>query len=281
LKDVKKNKKKVEKKQKIESTAAAVKKVLNIKKSIKKSSKIAFSKKSKSQLFGKVISVQDGILLITECTLARVGGLVSIKTSNTNLFGMVLNIEENFKKVVLFGNDRLVLPNTPVRLTGNLVKVPVGPSVLGRVLDSLGNPIDSKKPLKALGYKRIEIKAPGIIVRQPVTEPVYTGILAIDSMIPVGRGQRELIIGDRQTGKTTIAIDAILNQKSYFAKKNKKDFLYCIYVAIGQKRSSLAHIYGKLKKKSALSYSVLIGATASDPASLQYIAPYAGASIGE
>jgi proton translocating ATP synthase F1 alpha subunit len=194
---------------------------------------------------------------------------------------MVLNIEENFKKVVLFGNDRLVLPNTPVRLTGNLVKVPVGPSVLGRVLDSLGNPIDSKKPLKALGYKRIEIKAPGIIVRQPVTEPVYTGILAIDSMIPVGRGQRELIIGDRQTGKTTIAIDAILNQKSYFAKKNKKDFLYCIYVAIGQKRSSLAHIYGKLKKKSALSYSVLIGATASDPASLQYIAPYAGASIGE
>lgn len=252
------------------------KKSVSIKSNIKSTSTFSYT-----DHLGKVISIQDGILVVKHLTKATAGELVEIQTENRTISGMVLNIEKNIRKIVLFGNDSLVLPNDPVYCTGNLVTIPVGPSLLGRVLDSLGNVIDGGKPLDNLDTMNIEVKAPGIMARQPVTEPVYTGILAIDSMIPVGRGQRELIIGDRQTGKTTIAIDMILNQQNFFAKNIKNNFLYCIYVAIGQKRSSLAHIYGKLKKKNALSYTVLLGATASDPASLQYIAPYAGATIGE
>ena len=262
------NKKKTKKNQ--------IKKSVSIKSNVKSTSTFSYT-----DHLGKVISIQDGILVVKHLTKATAGELVEIQTENRTISGMVLNIEKNIRKIVLFGNDSLVLPNDPVYCTGNLVTIPVGPSLLGRVLDSLGNIIDGGKPLDNLDTMNIEVKAPGIMARQPVTEPVYTGILAIDSMIPVGRGQRELIIGDRQTGKTTIAIDMILNQQNFFAKNIKNNFLYCIYVAIGQKRSSLAHIYGKLKKKNALSYTVLLGATASDPASLQYIAPYAGATIGE
>jgi proton translocating ATP synthase F1 alpha subunit len=192
-------------------------------------------------------------------------------------------LETNSVSVAIFGNERLVSQGTQVARGGRLVSVPTGEALLGRVVDALGNVIDGKTPLKIAQnkYYPIEVKAPGIITRQTVNQPVQTGITAIDTMIPIGRGQRELIIGDRQTGKTAIAVDAIINQKSFHASKDEKNRIYCVYVAIGQKRSTVIQITERLRKEGALDFTTVVAATASDAAALQYLSPYSGASIGE
>ena len=195
--------------------------------------------------------------------------------------GMVLNLETDTVGVVIMGDDRAVMQGDMVKRTGDILSTPVGPAMLGRVVDALGNPIDGKGPINATEYKRVETKAPGIVVRKSVHEPVQTGIKAIDALIPIGRGQRELIIGDRQTGKTAIAIDTIINQKNAHLEDNTKDKIFCIYVAIGQKRSTVAQIVRRLEEAGAMSYTVVVAATASDPAPLQFLAPYTGCTIGE
>lgn len=196
---------------------------------------------------------------------------------------MALNLEADNVGIVVFGNDRLIKEGDIVSRTGNIVDVPVGIGLLGRVVDALGNPIDGKGPLKNVTRQRVSVKAPGIIPRQSVREPMQTGIKSIDSMVPIGRGQRELIIGDRQTGKTAVALDTILNQKKWnddpMCPENKK--LYCVYVAIGQKRSTVAQFVQTLEKHDALKYSIVVAATASEAAPLQYLAPYTGCAIGE
>lgn len=196
---------------------------------------------------------------------------------------MALNLEADNVGIVVFGNDRLIKEGDIVSRTGNIVDVPVGLGLLGRVVDALGNPIDGKGPLKNVKRQRVSVKAPGIIPRQSVREPMQTGIKSIDSMVPIGRGQRELIIGDRQTGKTAVALDTILNQKNWnddpTCPENKK--LYCVYVAIGQKRSTVAQFVQTLEKHDALKYSIIVAATASEAAPLQYLAPYTGCAIGE
>ncbi len=229
---------------------------------------------------GKVLSVGDGI--------ARVYGLDQIQAGEMVEFpggiaGMALNLERDNVGVVIFGNDKTIKEGDVVKRTGSIVDVPIGKGLLGRVVDALGNPIDGKGALKNVKRSRVETKAPGIMPRESVSEPMQTGLKAIDSLIPVGRGQRELIIGDRQTGKTAIAIDTFLNQKSTNDKAGKDDTkkLFCIYVAVGQKRSTVAQIVKTLEERGALEYSIVVAATASDPAPMQFLAPYSAAAMGE
>merc|ERR1712150_252096 len=194
--------------------------------------------------------------------------------------GMALNLEPDNVGVVVFGNDKLIKEGDVVKRTGAIVDVPVGTEILGRVVDALGNPIDGKGPIPCKERYRVGLKAPGIIPRQSVREPMQTGIKAVDSLVPIGRGQRELIIGDRQTGKTAIAIDTIINQKRFNDATEEKK-LYCIYVAIGQKRSTVAQIVKRLSDADAMKYTIVVSATASDAAPLQYLAPYSGVAMGE
>src|SRR5574338_425757 len=227
---------------------------------------------------GTVLSVGDGV--------ARVHGLDKVQAGEMVEFpgairGMALNLEADNVGVVIFGDDRDIKEGDTVKRTGAIVEVPVGKGLLGRVVDGLGNPIDGKGPLKDVKMSRVEVKAPGIIPRKSVNEPMQTGLKAIDSLIPVGRGQRELIIGDRQTGKTAIAIDTFINQKPINSGGDEKKKLYCVYVAVGQKRSSVAQIVKTLEDYGALEYSIIVAATASEPAPLQFLAPYAGCAMGE
>ncbi len=229
---------------------------------------------------GKVLSVGDGI--------ARVHGLDQVQAGEMVEFpggiaGMALNLERDNVGVVIFGSDKTIKEGDVVKRTGSIVDVPIGKGLLGRVVDALGNPIDGKGALKNVKRTRVESKAPGIMPRESVSEPMQTGLKAIDSLIPVGRGQRELIIGDRQTGKTAIAIDTFLNQKSTNDKAGKDDTkkLFCIYVAVGQKRSTVAQIVKTLEERGALDYSIVVAATASDPAPMQFLAPYSAAAMGE
>lgn len=227
---------------------------------------------------GQVLSVGDGI--------ARVYGLDNVQAGEMVEFpggirGMALNLEADNVGVVIFGADREIKEGDTVKRTGAIVDVPVGPELLGRVVDALGNPIDGKGPINAKQRSRVDVKAPGIIPRKSVHEPMSTGLKAIDALIPVGRGQRELVIGDRQTGKTAIILDTILNQKAIHDNGPDAEKLYCVYVAIGQKRSTVAQFVKVLEERGALKYSIIIAATASDPAPMQYLAPFAGATMGE
>jgi F-type H+-transporting ATPase subunit alpha len=200
---------------------------------------------------------------------------------SSGLRGMALNLEPDNVGVVIFGNDKLIKEGDVAKRTGDIVDVPIGPELLGRVVDALGEPIDGKGPLNAKARARVGAKAPGIIPRESVSEPMLTGLKAVDSLVPIGRGQRELIIGDRQTGKTAVAIDAIINQKNFNSDPDANKHLYCIYVAVGQKRSTVAQLVKRLEDTDAMKYSIIISATASDAAPLQYLAPYTGATVGE
>ncbi|KAL4705547.1 hypothetical protein ACJJTC_006875 [Scirpophaga incertulas] len=227
---------------------------------------------------GRVLSIGDGI--------ARVYGLKNIQAEemvefSSGLKGMALNLEPDNVGVVVFGNDKLIKEGDIVKRTGAIVDVPVGEQLLGRVVDALGNPIDGKGPIATKSRMRVGIKAPGIIPRVSVREPMQTGIKAVDSLVPIGRGQRELIIGDRQTGKTALAIDTIINQQRFNKGDDEKKKLYCIYVAIGQKRSTVAQIVKRLTDAGAINYTIIVSATASDAAPLQYLAPYSGCAMGE
>ncbi|KAM9858709.1 ATP synthase subunit alpha, mitochondrial-like [Aulostomus maculatus] len=227
---------------------------------------------------GRVLSIGDGI--------ARVYGLRNVQAEemvefSSGLKGMSLNLEPDNVGVVVFGNDKLIKEGDIVKRTGAIVDVPVGEELLGRVVDALGNAIDGKGPLGSTVRRRVGLKAPGIIPRISVREPMQTGIKAVDSLVPIGRGQRELIIGDRQTGKTAIAIDTIINQKRFNDGTDEKKKLYCIYVAIGQKRSTVAQLVKRLTDADAMKYTIVVSATASDAAPLQYLAPYSGCSMGE
>ncbi|EPE06361.1 atp synthase subunit alpha [Ophiostoma piceae UAMH 11346] len=227
---------------------------------------------------GRVLSVGDGI--------ARVHGMANVQAEELVEFasgvkGMCMNLEAGQVGVVLFGSDRLVKEGETVKRTGEIVDVPVGPELLGRVIDALGNPIDGKGPLNTKEKRRAQLKAPGILPRQSVREPVQTGLKSVDAMVPIGRGQRELIIGDRQTGKTAVALDAMLNQKRWNSGTDEKKKLYCVYVAIGQKRSTVAQLVKTLEENDAMKYSVVIAATASEAAPLQYLAPFTGAAVSE
>ena len=229
---------------------------------------------------GRVLSVGDGI--------ARVHGLDNVQAGEMVEFpggirGMALNLEADNVGVVIFGSDRDIKEGDTVKRTKSIVDVPVGDALLGRVVDALGNPIDGKGPIKATQRSVADVKAPGIIPRKSVHEPMATGLKSVDAMIPIGRGQRELIIGDRQTGKTAVALDTILNQKSYndAAGDDESKKLYCIYVAVGQKRSTVAQLVKKLEENGALDYSIVVAATASDPAPMQYLAPYTATAMGE
>ena len=227
---------------------------------------------------GQVLSVGDGIARIYGLDKVQAGELVEFPGG---LKGMTLNLETDNVGVVIFGEDRNVREGDIVKRTGSIVDVPVGRGLLGRVVDGLGNPIDGKGPLTDVTRTRVEVKAPGIIPRKSVHEPVQTGLKAIDSLVPIGRGQRELIIGDRQTGKTAVALDAILNQKQVNAGTDESKKLYCVYVAIGQKRSTVAQIVKTLQDYGAMEYSIVVAATASEPAPLQFLAPYTGCAMGE
>ena len=237
-----------------------------------------FGKEAEVSEVGQVLSVGDGI--------ARVYGLDNVQAGEMVEFpggirGMALNLETDNVGVVIFGNDRDIKEGDTVKRTGAIVDVPVGPGLLGRVVDALGNPIDGKGPIEAVERRRVDVKAPGIIPRKSVHEPMSTGLKAIDALIPIGRGQRELVIGDRQTGKTAIILDTFLNQKPLNAGDDEKAKLYCVYVAVGQKRSTVAQFVKVLEERGALEYSVVIAATASDAAPMQFIAPFAGCAIGE
>ncbi|MCV2874891.1 F0F1 ATP synthase subunit alpha [Rhodobacteraceae bacterium XHP0102] len=229
---------------------------------------------------GRVLSVGDGI--------ARVHGLDNVQAGEMvefpgGIMGMALNLESDNVGVVIFGSDRDIKEGDTVKRTNSIVDVPAGPELLGRVVDGLGNPLDGKGPLKAKERRVADVKAPGIIPRKSVHEPMATGLKAVDAMIPIGRGQRELIIGDRQTGKTAVALDAILNQKSYneAAGDDESKKLYCIYVAVGQKRSTVAQLVKKLEETGAIEYSIVVAATASDPAPMQFLAPYSATAMAE
>ena len=231
---------------------------------------------------GRVVSVGDGIATIYGLENVQAGEMVEFDgTAGEKIKGMALNLEADSVGVVIFGSDTAIKEGATVRRTGDIVDVPVGPELLGRVVDPLGNPIDGKGPIKSKARSRVEVKAPGIVYRKSVHEPVQTGIKSIDALIPIGRGQRELIIGDRQTGKTAIAIDTILNQKAAHDAGDKTQQLFCVYVAIGQKRSTVAQVVKKLEETGAMKYTIVVAATASEPAPLQYLAPYAGAAMGE
>ena len=238
-----------------------------------------FGQEAQVSEVGQVLSVGDGI--------ARVYGLDNVQAGELVEFpggvkGMALNLETDNVGVVIFGTDRAIKEGDVVKRTGAIVDTPVGPGLLGRVVDGLGNPIDGKGPIVHTERSRVDVKAPGILPRKSVHEPMSTGLKAIDALIPIGRGQRELVIGDRQTGKTAIILDTFLNQKpAHDANASETDKLYCIYVAVGQKRSTVAQFVRQLEESGALQYSIIIAATASDPAPLQYIAPFTGCAIGE
>src|SRR5476651_391957 len=227
---------------------------------------------------GEVLSVGDGIARIYGLDKVQAGEMVEFPGG---VKGMALNLETDNVGVVIFGEDRGIKEGDTVKRTGAIVEVPVGRGLLGRVVDGLGNPIDGKGPLVDVKLSRVEVKAPGIIPRKSVHEPVQTGLKAIDALVPIGRGQRELIIGDRQTGKTAVAIDTILNQKEANAGTDESKKLYCVYVAIGQKRSTVAQIVKTLQDYGAMEYSIVVAATASEPAPLQFLAPYTGCTMGE
>jgi F-type H+-transporting ATPase subunit alpha len=229
-----------------------------------------FKKETTYAEIGTVISVGDGVARIHGLDNAMIGELLEF---SHNVFGVVLNLEEDNVGAAILGEDIHIKEQDEVKRTKKIIEVPVGDALLGRVVNALGQPIDNKGPIDSKSMRRIEVKAPGIVFRQPVCEPLQTGLKAIDSMIPIGRGQRELIIGDRQTGKTAIAIDAIINQKNTDVR--------CIYVAIGQKQSTVAQVVDKLSYHGAMEYTIIVSATASEPAPLQYIAPYAGCTMGE
>jgi F-type H+/Na+-transporting ATPase subunit alpha len=227
---------------------------------------------------GQVLSVGDGIARIHGLDKVQAGEMVEFPGG---IKGMALNLETDNVGVVIFGNDRDIKEGDTVKRTGSIVDVPVGKGLLGRVVDPLGNPLDGKGPIQSAERRRVDVKAPGIIPRRSVHEPMQTGLKSVDSLIPIGRGQRELIIGDRQTGKTAIALDTIINQKSVNATGDEKQKLYCIYVAIGQKRSTVAQIVKTLEQFGAMEYTTVVAATASDPAPLQFLAPFAGCTMGE
>ena len=237
-----------------------------------------FGKEAQVSEIGQVLSVGDGI--------ARVYGLDNVQAGEMvefpgGIMGMALNLEVDNVGIVIFGSDRYIKEGDTVKRTGAIVEVPVGKELLGRVVDPLGNPIDGKGPINAKQRQRVDVKAPGIIPRKSVHEPMSTGLKAIDALIPVGRGQRELVIGDRQTGKTAILLDTILNQKPIHINGPEEDKLYCVYVACGQKRSTVAQFVKILEDNGALEYSIIVAATASDPAPLQFLAPFAGCTMGE
>jgi F-type H+-transporting ATPase subunit alpha len=238
-----------------------------------------FGTESEISEVGQVLSVGDGIARIYGLDKVQAGEMVEFPGG---IKGMTLNLEEDNVGVVIFGDDHTIREGDTVKRTGEIVDVPIGKELLGRVVDALGNPIDGKGPINASERNLIEVKAPGIIPRKSVHEPMQTGIKAIDSLIPIGRGQRELIIGDRQTGKTAIIVDTILNQKKLNdAAANDSEKLFCVYVAIGQKRSSVAQIVKTLEEKGALEYTIVVAATASEPAPIQFLAPYTGCTMGE
>ena len=238
-----------------------------------------FGDKAEVSEVGQVLSVGDGIARIYGLDNVQAGEMVEFSDGSK---GMALNLESDNVGVVIFGDDRAIKEGDTVKRTGAIVDVPVGKQLLGRVVDGLGNPIDGKGSLdKSLERKRVEVKAPGIIPRQSVGEPMQTGLKSIDSLIPIGRGQRELIIGDRQTGKTAVAIDTIINQKKINESDDESKKLYCIYVAIGQKRSTVANIVKTLEDAGAMEYTTIVSATASDSAPLQFLAPYTGCTMGE
>ncbi len=237
-----------------------------------------FGKDAEVAEIGQVLSVGDGI--------ARVYGLDNVQAGEMVEFpggirGMALNLETDNVGVVIFGNDRDIKEGDTVKRTGAIVEVPIGPELLGRVVDALGNPIDGKGPIKTKLRSRVDVKAPGIIPRKSVHEPMSTGLKAVDALIPVGRGQRELIIGDRQTGKTAIILDTILNQKAIHVNGPDKEKLYCVYVACGQKRSTVAQFVKILEDAGAMEYSIVVAATASESAPMQYLAPFTGCTMGE
>ena len=237
-----------------------------------------FDSKSEVSEIGQVLSVGDGI--------ARIYGLDNVQAGEMVEFpggirGMALNLEEDNVGAVIFGSDRDIREGDTVKRTGDIVSVPVGKELLGRVVDPLGNPLDGKGPINASEFRKVDVKAPGIIPRKSVHEPMQTGLKAVDALIPIGRGQRELIIGDRQTGKTAIAVDAILNQRAVNEGDDESAKLYCVYVAIGQKRSTVAQIVKTLEENDALKYSIVVAATASEAAPLQYLAPFAGCTMAE
>jgi F-type H+-transporting ATPase subunit alpha len=237
-----------------------------------------FGQEAEVSEIGQVLSVGDGI--------ARVYGLDNVQAGEMVEFpggirGMALNLETDNVGVVIFGEDKTIREGDIVKRTGAIVEVPIGKGLLGRVVDGLGNPIDGKGPIQFTEKRRVDVKAPGILPRESVKEPMQTGIKAIDALIPIGRGQRELIIGDRQTGKTAVALDTILNQKSVNATGDESQKLYCIYVAVGQKRSTVAQFVRVLEENGALDYSIVVAATASDPAPMQFLAPYTGCAMGE
>ncbi len=227
---------------------------------------------------GTVLKVGDGVAQVYGLDNVQAGEMVEF---TGGVQGMALNLEEDNVGIVIFGDDRGIKEGDTVKRTQKIVEVPVGKGLLGRVVDALGNPIDGKGPIQSSETSRIEVKAPGIIPRQSVSEPMQTGLKALDSLVPVGRGQRELIIGDRQTGKTAVAIDTIINQKEINQSDDESKKLYCIYVAIGQKRSTVAQVVKTLEENGAMEYTIVVAASASDPAPLQFLAPYAGCSMGE
>src|SRR5690242_13250580 len=228
---------------------------------------------------GQVLSVGDGIARVFGLDQVQAGEMVEFPSAGVK--GMALNLERDNVGVVIFGADTAIAEGDEVRRLGEIVDVPVGKGLLGRVVNPLGEPIDGKGPIAATERRRVDVKAPGIIPRRSVHEPVQTGLKAIDTLIPIGRGQRELIIGDRQTGKTAVAIDTIINQKAVNAGTDEKAKLYCIYVAIGQKRSTVAQIVRTLEEHGALEYTIVVSATASEPAPLQFLAPFSGCAMGE
>jgi F-type H+-transporting ATPase subunit alpha len=237
-----------------------------------------FGQEAEVSEVGQVLSVGDGIARVYGLDNVQAGEMVEFENG---VRGMALNLEIDNVGIVIFGADREIKEGQTVKRTRAIVDVPVGKGLLGRVVDALGNPIDGKGPIKADKRMRVDVKAPGIIPRKSVHEPMATGLKAIDSLIPIGRGQRELIIGDRQTGKTAIALDTILNQKPLNAQPDEKIKLYCVYVACGQKRSTVAQFVKVLEEQGALEYSIVVAATASDPAPMQFLAPFAGCTMGE
>ena len=237
-----------------------------------------FGNKAEVSEVGQVLSVGDGIARIYGLDNVQAGEMVEFSDSSK---GMALNLESDNVGVVIFGDDKAIKEGDTAKRTGAIVDTPVGKELLGRVVDGLGNPIDGKGPINSKDRRRIELKAPGIIPRQSVSEPMQTGIKALDALVPIGRGQRELIIGDRQTGKTAVAIDTILNQKTVNESNNEKEKLYCIYVAIGQKRSTVAQIVKTLEDNGAMEYTIVVSATASEPAPLQFLSAYTGCTMGE
>ncbi|MEM6780955.1 MAG: F0F1 ATP synthase subunit alpha [Pseudomonadota bacterium] len=237
-----------------------------------------FSAQADVAEIGQVLSVGDGV--------ARIYGLDNVQAGELLEFpggikGMALNLEDDNVGAVIFGQDRDIKEGDIVRRTGEIVQVPTGKGLLGRVVNGLGEPIDGKGPIADAEMRRVEVKAPGIIPRKSVHEPMQSGLKAIDALVPVGRGQRELIIGDRQTGKTAVAVDTIINQKTVNTDKDEKKHLYCVYISVGQKRSTVAQLVRELEENGAMEYSIVVAATASDPAPLQFLAPYTGCAMGE